>query len=375
MAKEKKDRLAKREENAMALMPRTVADAVTSRVQALTTTGELHLPENYSAPNALKSAWLAINNSESRDKLLKCTDESTAEALLDMVIQGLNPSKDQCYFIPFGNRVVCMRSYIGTIALLKRIYGPRSRVWPVVVYDGDTIEKEYDRGRLTIAKHALGGNEGKPDKIVAAYCVVEPDGDHEPYTEWMEIAQIQGAWKQGAAKGNSPAHKGFPDEMAKKTVINRACKVLIKSSDDAYLIDAIERQEALTVEAEMDAEVAAKANAAIIDIEPENGGEATEPEPAEQPTAKEIGDEIAEASPSAPSARFLDFMNEHDLNSTDARKLLASIVGVDSSRKLTNAHYKTALEDTDSFLALYQDKHGPMEAPAPQGEPDRLPDF
>ena len=42
---------------------------------------------------------------------------------------------------------------------------------------------------------------------------------------------------QGATKGGSPAHKNFGDEMAKKTVIGRACKILIGMSDDSALFD------------------------------------------------------------------------------------------------------------------------------------------
>jgi recombination protein RecT len=63
--------------------------------------------------------------------------------------------------------------------------------------------------------------------------------------EVMNMAQIRKAWDQGATKGNSPAHKNFPDQMCKKTVTNRAVKLLISSSDDSALtitkVDPIER--------------------------------------------------------------------------------------------------------------------------------------
>ena len=49
------------------------------------------------------------------------------------------------------------------------------------------------------------------------------------------MQQIKDSWNQGAMKGNSPAHKLFPDQMAEKTVINRACKLIIRTSDDAIL--------------------------------------------------------------------------------------------------------------------------------------------
>lgn len=51
----------------------------------------------------------------------------------------------------------------------------------------------------------------------------------------MTINQIKKAWAMGATGGNSQAHRDFPDQMAKKTVISRALKVIINSSNDAYL--------------------------------------------------------------------------------------------------------------------------------------------
>lgn len=56
--------------------------------------------------------------------------------------------------------------------------------------------------------------------------------------EIMSIEQIKDSWNQGAMKGNSPAHKNFPDQMAMKTVINRACKPLIRTSNDAVLFNS-----------------------------------------------------------------------------------------------------------------------------------------
>ncbi len=39
--------------------------------------------------------------------------------------------------------------------------------------------------------------------------------------------QIRKSWQQGAAKGNSGAHNNFTDQMCKKTVISRACKIAL----------------------------------------------------------------------------------------------------------------------------------------------------
>lgn len=58
----------------------------------------------------------------------------------------------------------------------------------------------------------------------------------------MDMLQIKNAWNQGTMKGNSPAHKNFPDQMAIKTVINRACKKYANTTDDSdKIVELINR--------------------------------------------------------------------------------------------------------------------------------------
>jgi recombination protein RecT len=72
------------------------------------------------------------------------------------------------------------------------------------------------------------------NKIVGAYATIQLS-DGSTHVEIMNMNQIRQAWMQGATKGQSPAHKNFPDQMAIKTVISRGCKLFISSSDDSGL--------------------------------------------------------------------------------------------------------------------------------------------
>lgn len=86
----------------ISIVQKDVVDTVLSKIKDFEEAGELKLPANYSAANALKSAWLILQETKDRnDKpaLVVCTKESVANALLDMVVQGLSPMKKQCYFI------------------------------------------------------------------------------------------------------------------------------------------------------------------------------------------------------------------------------------------------------------------------------------
>ena len=56
------------DKNTLAIMKKDVVDVVERRIQDLIQKGELHLPEGYSAANAMKSAWLALQSTVDRDK-------------------------------------------------------------------------------------------------------------------------------------------------------------------------------------------------------------------------------------------------------------------------------------------------------------------
>jgi recombination protein RecT len=265
--------------DALAIVRRDVVDVVAARVQQLCQDGELHMPEGYSPQNAMKAAWLALQEVKDRNDnpaLTVCTQNSIANALLDMAVQGLNPAKQQCYFIVYGKTLVCQRSYLGTVALLRRVFGTNTEVYAEVVYEADEFEYEIRRGNKHVTKHVQKLENIDSKRIVAAYAVIEIAG-REPYTELMTFGQIQRAWEQGQTKGKSPAHIGFPDAMAKKSVINRACKVLVKSSDDSYLLRAIERSEIGSAEAELASEAAENANREVIEF-PDRQARAALPE-------------------------------------------------------------------------------------------------
>lgn len=268
------------ENKAVATQERNITDKVLSRVKSLEGKGELKVPGNYSPENALKSAYLILSETIDRDKkpvLQSCSEASIANALLDMTIQGLSPSKKQCYFIPYGGKLQLSRSYLGTVAVTKRLKGVKD-VKAYCIYEGDEFDQEYDisTATLKITKFNPKFENIDINKIKGAFAVVIGE-DGPIHTEVMNINQIKKAWGQGAAKGNSGAHNNFADEMAKKTVINRACKMFANTSDDSdLLIEAFNNSNEKTyddkdlvsnVDYEVKEEIKEKANSKPIDIE------------------------------------------------------------------------------------------------------------
>ena len=218
-----------------------ISEQVLTRIEEFQKTGGMVLPKDYSVENHMKSAWLILQATTDRNgnqALAVCTKESIANALLDMVLQGLAVSKKQGYFIVYGNKLEFQRSYYGTIALAKRTGGIKTEPVANVIYEGDEFVYSIDpkTARISIVKHDQKIENIDNTKIKGAYALVTL-ADGTTQVTIMSMAQIRAAWAQGATKGGSPAHKNFAEEMAKKTVIGRACKAIINSSDDAWLYD------------------------------------------------------------------------------------------------------------------------------------------
>lgn len=251
--------------NSLQLAEKNISDSVLARVNQLTETGGLVLPKDYSAANAIRYAWLQLSQMTDREgkKILeKVTKESVSQALFQMVQQGLSTAKKQGYFIPYGNTLSFEKNRYGTKAIAKRIK-PDISTSETVIYENDIFEYEIDpkTGKKFLTQHKQSIDNIDISKIKGAYAVV--DG----VLTVMTMAQIRQAWNQGRQKGQSDAHKNFTDEMCLKTVIGRALKDFVNSSDDAYLYDEENVLEPVKTE-EQEAEVLDMNEAPIAQPEP-----------------------------------------------------------------------------------------------------------
>lgn len=132
-----------------------ITDSVLRKVNELEQARTIKIPTGYNPGNALKTAWLKIQTVVDKNKkaaLEVCTRVSIANTLFDMCIQGLNPAKNQCYFIVRGSELTLMRSYFGTVAVLKLLNGVED-VFAQVVYQGDVFEYIIDSGNIVVTKH------------------------------------------------------------------------------------------------------------------------------------------------------------------------------------------------------------------------------
>jgi len=261
---------------------KSVVDIVSEKVSEFLKSGQLDLPKNYSVDNALKSAYLILNTVQDKEhngvmvdgKLTGvCTKASIANAVLDMVVQGLNPGKKQCYFIVYGKTLSCQRSYFGSMAVAEMV-NPGIKDWGYdVVYEGDDFSFGIHNGKKAVIEHVQRLENMDKLKIVAAYAMaLDKDGDPIK-TEIMTIEEIHQAWKmskmkpfddKGELKPES-THGRFARDMALRTIINKVAKFIINaSSDNALLLERINRNEELADAAAVQVEIEEKANRGTV---------------------------------------------------------------------------------------------------------------
>ncbi len=277
-------------------------DETLAKVHQFEERGELRFPANYSPENAMKAAWLTIMEVVDRnDKpaMEVCTKGSIVNALLDMVVQGLNPAKKQCYFIVYGKKLALQRSYFGSMHIAKTVDPDIKDIYGEVIYEGDIFKYAKKQGRTVILEHQQELKNIKKDKIIGAYAVILYKDGSESATV-MTLEEIKAAWKMSKTnsfdeKGNikeSSTHGKFTAEMAKKTAINRACKTVINSSDDSSLIvNTYNRTDADLAEMEAREEIEANANTIYVDVD-EDTGEALNIGDGENAPSSDVADDL-----------------------------------------------------------------------------------
>lgn len=278
--------------NAVAVQRVQLIDEVLAKVNQFVEAGDLVLPKDYIPGNALRSAWLKLQDMQVSGKpvLELCTKASVANAMLSMVTQGMSVTKNQIYFIPYGDKLQAQRSYFGDMLIAKRDAGVKD-IHAEVLYEGDVENFQYEvdleTGRRKITSYKPSLKNVDPNKIAGAFAVIIfANGTSDVVI--MTIDEIRRSWKKSKSTG---VQQEFPGEMAKRTVIRRALKLIINSSpdlgafdeDDDLQIDPAAASVKQTINTKANTENLAFEEAEIV--EPEKPGAASntaEPEPSKQ---------------------------------------------------------------------------------------------
>lgn len=295
-------------ETGLTLTKEDALNNVIVKIESLKKNNEIVLPANYNEANAINAAWLMLQDvkvkvgSDYKQALEVCSKNSIVESMYNMVIQGLNPVKKQCYFVPYGGKLTLMRSYMGTVAVTKRLKGVKD-VKAFAIYEGDKFDMTFNKETYNVDfdyEPKFQNIDNK--KIKGAFAIVIGDDGEKLHTEIMTIDQIKKAWAMSRTyKNDSKVHNDFTEEMAKKTVINRACKKFFNTSDDNDLLveslyntnDSLEdkyNQEDIieTIQVEVKEEIKEEGNKEFIDVPTEESEIIqTEPQKVEVEIVKE----------------------------------------------------------------------------------------
>ena len=264
MAENKNTQVATADKQAAAVINNAFIDSLTRQLNEKCKYG-LSFPADYNVANSLMGAYLILKETEDKNHkpiLESCSQASIANSLMDMATLGLSVQKKQGYFIAYGGKCQFQRSYFGNITIARR-FGLKD-IHAEVIYEGDNFVYHIEDGNKILDKHEQSIMNIDNDKIIGAYAVVIMQ-DGTKMLEVMNMKQIKQSWQQGYGyKEGSGTHSKFADQMAKKTVINRALKQIINTHGDVFVQEADERTEDVErmeqVEADVAYEIEANAN-------------------------------------------------------------------------------------------------------------------
>lgn len=261
------------EQQAALVINNSFIDGLTRQLEEKTKYG-LSFPKDYNLSNALMGAYLTLKETKDKNNkpiLESCSQISIANSLMNMATLGLSVQKKQGYFISYGNQCQFQRSYFGNMTIARR-YGMKD-VHAEIIYDGDNFKYHIEDGNKVLDSHEQDFMNIDNDKILGAYAVVQME-DGSKHLEVMNMKQIEQAWKQGFGykKDGNGTHQKFTDQMAKKTVINRALKQIINSHGDVFVQEADENTENIPkediIEHNVAYEIGENANTEAFVVEP-----------------------------------------------------------------------------------------------------------
>lgn len=234
-------------QNASLVVNNSFIDALSVQLKEKTQYG-LSFPADYNPTNALMGAYLIMKETVDKNGkciLESCSQTSIANSLMDMVTLGLNASKKQGYFIAYGGKCQFQKSYFGNITIARR--NGLKDINAEVIYEGDTFKYHIEDGKKMIDEHIQDFMNIDNDKIIGAYAVAVMD-DGTKRAEVMNINQLKKAWNQrmgGLKEDATSTHTKFRDQMAKKTIINRLCKMIGNTSTDGNIAEVSDRLDEL----------------------------------------------------------------------------------------------------------------------------------
>jgi recombination protein RecT len=205
------------------------------------------LPRTMSPERFVRIAFQAIHRTP---ELLKCSQESFFNCLLQLGAMGLEPDGRRAHLIPFGQECTLVVDYKGIKELVRRNHDVSAMHCDVV---GANDEFELRFGTHGVLDHKPSLEDR--GKILCAYSWVKlPDGNEE--FDVMSVTEIEAIRKRSRSPNKGPWVTDW-NEMAKKTVFRRHSKGLPLSPETREALDRETDADSLTEQERFNAAVPA----------------------------------------------------------------------------------------------------------------------
>jgi recombination protein RecT len=239
---------------------------------------------------------IALTATFRNPKLLRCSQESFLNCLLQLGAMGIEPDGRRAHLIPYGDECTVIVDYKGIAEMLRRNRDVVS-IHCDVVGANDHFEVRF--GTRGILDHVPSlRDRGAP---VCAYSWVKlPDGTEE--YDIMGIDEIEAIRKRSKTPDNGPWKTDW-NEMAKKTVFRRHSKTLPLSPQTREALEREQDGDALTENERFAAAMPVK-SATVAELPRRRGRppKATNQPPDEEPPDNALSMPAESPGPAAPPA-------------------------------------------------------------------------
>lgn len=190
------------------------------------------LPSNFNETRFMQNCLTVL--SETKD-IAKYDPRSVARTMLKGAFLGLDFFNRECYAIPYGNELTFQSDYRGEIKVCKRwSTNPIKDIYAKVVRKNDGFEAYIRNGKQVVNFNPANFSD---EEVIGAFSVVYFQDGTMVY-DTMSLKEINHIRTTYSKMPDGKAWKNSPEEMYKKTVIRRLCKLIDLDFDNADQRDA-----------------------------------------------------------------------------------------------------------------------------------------
>jgi len=229
------------------------------------------LPKDFNKSRFVQNCIAYLNDNAATYK--KYSQTAIMAGLMKGAFLGLDIINQECYLIPYGDRLNFQASYKGMVKLAKK-YSTRKikSIASKIIRDGDVFEETIVNGVQSFTFTPKPLNSGE---IIGAFAFVMYEDGTVEY-DVMNREELENTRKHSKA-ANSGAWRDFYSEMCRKTVIRRLCKYIELEFESPEMKATYDEEAAIETDPVKENEIIVEAEANTVDFEEFDTDESGDP--------------------------------------------------------------------------------------------------